>query len=123
MPINSNCAGKESVRRVASWPQPKSDRGFTLIELLVVIAIIAILAALLLPALATAKDTARRVACASNLHQIGIGIFAYTGDNHDYMPPLKWRGSSGGNLQYPYEMFRYTPVNTPVVNGTTSTFD
>jgi len=90
--------------------------------LLVVIAIIAILAALLLPALATAKDTARRVACASNLHQIGIGIFAYTGDNHDYMPPLKWRGSSGGNLQYPYEMFRYTPVNTPV-NGTTSTFD
>src|SRR5689334_19049672 len=64
------------------------DRAFTLIELLVVIAIIAILAAMLLPALAKAKQAARMAKCRNNLHQIGIGLHLYLDDNKETFPPF-----------------------------------
>lgn len=60
---------------------------FTLIELLVVIAIIAILAAMLLPALARAKESAKRIACLNNLRQLSLASQLYTGDNQGMYPP------------------------------------
>jgi prepilin-type N-terminal cleavage/methylation domain-containing protein len=64
----------------------KSLRAFTLVELLVVIAIIATLAALLLPALGSAKERGRRVACLSNLRQLGLAIHIYAAENNGSIP-------------------------------------
>jgi prepilin-type N-terminal cleavage/methylation domain-containing protein/prepilin-type processing-associated H-X9-DG protein len=69
--------------------------GFTLIELLVVIAIIAILAAILFPVFAKAREKARQVSCASNLKQIGLAITQYTQDNDEILPPGEYDDASG----------------------------
>jgi prepilin-type N-terminal cleavage/methylation domain-containing protein len=93
----------------ANDKNPPACRGFTLIELLVVIAIIAILAAMLLPALAKAKDKARTANCLSNLHQWGVAQVIYATDNNDAIP----HDGMGYAGQYPDSPH---PPETPV-NG------
>ncbi len=74
-------------------------QGFTLIELLVVIAIIAILAAILFPVFARARENARRASCQSNLKQIGLGIIQYAQDYDDHFP-LQESNNGGNNPNY-----------------------
>ncbi len=83
---------------VSTSAQGHKRAGFTLVELLVVIGIIALLIAMLMPALRKARESARQVSCLSNIHQIHISLVSYGADNHNYLPQAwhimerQWQG-------------------------------
>ena len=79
---------------------PRLTRGFTLVELLVVIAIIALLAALLLPALTRSKNSAQRIRCVSNLHQLGLAAQMYWDDNAGRCFRFNSGSTNGGTLYW-----------------------
>jgi prepilin-type N-terminal cleavage/methylation domain-containing protein/prepilin-type processing-associated H-X9-DG protein len=98
--------------------------GFTLIELLVVIAIIAILAAILFPVFARARERARQITCISNLKQLGTAVSMYTQDYDEYLPnnflgkkdTMLWNDLSGSGLVDPYlknKQIWFCPSDTP----------
>lgn len=90
-------------------------RGFTLIELLVVIAIIAILAAILFPVFAKARDKARQSSCASNEKQIMLGILQYTQDYDETLPYFRLPSSDTGTVYYWYDVIDPYIKNTQVL--------
>lgn len=100
-------------------PRKTERGGFTLVELLVVVAMIAMLAALLLPALSTAREKGKSAVCQSNLKQLGIAFAMYWNDYNDYLPPavdlpglwveciIKYLGGYGRN---PGDVYLYHPT-------------
>jgi prepilin-type N-terminal cleavage/methylation domain-containing protein/prepilin-type processing-associated H-X9-DG protein len=98
-------------------PAQRRSSGFTLIELLVVIAIIAILAAILFPVFARARENARRASCQSNLKQIGLGFLQYAQD-YDEKLALPYWTQPGSIMHYPTDFTTPVPLSYDAQTGT-----
>ena len=94
---------------------PFNRKAFTLIELLVVIAIIAILASILFPVFARARENARRSSCQSNLKQLGICMVMYSQDYDERMMPAVIPGGPGGELRWPQLLSPYMKMRSFII--------
>jgi prepilin-type N-terminal cleavage/methylation domain-containing protein/prepilin-type processing-associated H-X9-DG protein len=90
-------------------------KGFTLIELLVVLSVISLLLGIILPVTSKARQSAKRIVCASNLRQLGIGLRCYLDDNRQIMPPAAMRPSLNLNSDKPITDFLLPYVDNPEV--------
>src|ERR1017187_10463983 len=102
-----------------STPRHFTRQGFTLVGLLIIIAVLAILAAMLLPALASAKRKAQRINCVNNLKQDGLAFRLWEGDNGDKYP-MAVSTNKNGTMEYAADVFRHFQVmsnelNTPKI--------
>jgi prepilin-type N-terminal cleavage/methylation domain-containing protein/prepilin-type processing-associated H-X9-DG protein len=97
--------------------EPMKKRGFTLIELLVVIAIIAILAAILFPVFAQAREKARQITCVSNMKQIGLGVLQYQQDYDESFPMLHYNDAKGNEVRW------FDAVGPYIKNGNIYSYD
>jgi prepilin-type N-terminal cleavage/methylation domain-containing protein len=110
-----NAKSNVTQKRTIIGVHGSGQRAFTLIELLVVIAIIAILAAILLPVLSSAKERALRIECLSNTKQIALGMIIYSGDNNDLVVSCRANTLAGGAIK----PFVQLDLNIPDAAGMT----
>ena len=99
--------GSASLSRDLRGNVMKPKQGFTLIELLIVIAIIAILAAILFPVFAKAREKARQTTCASNLKQLGLAFTQYAQDNDEYLPIVHSNGTTNKTGCWSSDIYPY----------------
>jgi prepilin-type N-terminal cleavage/methylation domain-containing protein/prepilin-type processing-associated H-X9-DG protein len=102
-----------SYRNYSQPTKPSSNKAFTIIELLVVIAIISIIASILFPVFAKAREKARQITCAGNLRQLGMAFQQYTLDNDELLPSTYCCGDGVNNKIGGWVAFNTFPVNDP----------